>query len=75
MGSKVDKYFLGGLCYTRPEDDGETFDELIADHCDVHMEMMDDKTLWIGIRRAGIPEEVHVTISAKGNLAVVVNEA
>ena len=75
MGSKVDRQFMTGLVYTRPEDDGITFDELIGSHVDVHMEMMDDRTLWIGIRRAGIKDEVHVTVSAKGNLAVKVQEA
>lgn len=74
-GSKVDKTLMGGLVYTRLEDDGGEFDELFADHCDVHMEMMDGKTLWIGIRRTGIEDEVHVTITSRSALSVEVNEA
>ena len=66
--------FMAGLVYTRPDDAG-AFDELIADHIDVHMEMMNDKTLWIGIRRAGFKDEVHVTVTANSNLSVNVNEA
>lgn len=68
------KKFMNGLVWTRP-DERDQFDELFANHIDVHMEMMDDKTLWIGLRRAGIDDEVHVTISAAGKLAITAHEA
>ena len=41
----------------------------------VHFEMMDDKTLWIGLRPNGTDDEVHVTVSANGRLSVQAHEA
>lgn len=42
---------------------------------DVHFEMMDDRTLWIGLSFPGRDEEVHVTVTANGDLSVLVHEA
>jgi hypothetical protein len=67
-------FIANGLAEVRFDEKGK-FDELCIDGCNVHFEMMDDKTLWIGIRPLGRDEEVHVTVSAKGNLSVIANEA
>lgn len=66
--------FVGGRVYTRPDYRGQ-FDELIATRCDVHMEMMDDNTLWIALRPKGRKDEVHVTVSARGKLKITAFDA
>lgn len=75
MAAEVDKRFIDGKIFTRPEPSG-AFDELIAKAADVHMEMMDDSTLWIGLSYDGVQEEVHVTISVpRGKLNIAVHSA
>jgi len=72
------KDLLGGKIVLRPDDRGE-FDELLlmeGDDCRVHMEMMSDDTLWIGIYPKDEKNDcVHVTISANGKLRIVAHEA
>lgn len=74
MGKHIDKTWVDGKIFTRPDEAG-AFDELIASGVFVHMEMMDDKTLWIGLAFPDRKEEVHVTIKAAGKLSVIANEA
>jgi hypothetical protein len=66
--------FLGGKVTTSLDSRGE-FDELFADAPHVHMEMMDDKVLWIGLTYKGEDDEVHITISARGKLTINVHRA
>ena len=61
----------------RPDDRGE-FDELMlydaSGECIVHFEMMDDNQLWIGLSLPGTEDEIHVNISARGKLKIMVRE-
>ena len=64
----------GQLCTLRPADDG-SFDELLAYCVNVYFEMMDDKTVWIGLY--SLKDEnliAHVTVSAAGKLKINVND-
>jgi hypothetical protein len=74
LGKHIDKTWVDGKIFTRPDEAG-AFDELVAAGPFVHMEMMDDKTLWIGLAFPDRKEEVHVTISAASKLSVIANEA
>ena len=67
--------FIDAKIFTRPDDTTGAFDELIAAGPFVHMEMMSDNTLWIGLSFPDRKEEVHVTVSARGKLSVIANEA
>lgn len=53
-------------------DDRGRFDELFASGAHVHMEMLDDKTLWIGLDKG--PRHARVVISAKSPLAILVED-
>jgi len=55
----------------RPDERGN-FDELLAKGISVHMEMMDDKTLWIGLDKG--ERHARVVISAKGPLRIFVED-
>ena len=69
-----EKKFLARRVEVRFDDDGK-FDELCTDACGIHFEMMDNKTLWIGLTIPGQDDEVHVTVSSRGNLSVSAFEA
>lgn len=69
-----DKKFIIDGVEVRYDSDG-AFDELCCEKTDVHFEMMDDKTLWIGLSFPGRKEEVHVTVSAAGRLSVSAHPA
>ena len=55
----------------RPDERGD-FDEVVADRAKVHIEMMDDKTLWMSIRSG--KKEYHIWVSAKSTLRIGVND-
>lgn len=59
---------LGGKVVLRTDDTGE-FDELLLmddDKCRIHMEMMNDGCLWMGIHPKGEKDRVVVWVNAKG---------
>ncbi len=59
-------------CELRPEPNGK-FDELWAQNCDVHMEMMDGNCLWIGVYPRGkdkAKSRMVVWIRAKKDLEI-----
>lgn len=70
----VGEVFLDGKVSMRPDSNG-TFDELFADGCDIHIEMMSDKQFWMAIRYPGKDDEVHVTVTSRGKLSVEAHEA
>ena len=76
MNSKT--FLLNGKIELRPGPEGE-FDELLTAEgvrCAVHFEMMDDKTLWIGLYLNGHPHDcVHVRVSSRGKLKIIAEEA
>lgn len=55
----------------RPDERGK-FDELLAVGVHVHMEMLDDKTLWIGLDKGR--RHARVVISANGPLRILVED-
>jgi hypothetical protein len=75
--------FLGGKVVLRP-DEGGGFDELLlmeGDECRVHMEMMDDNNLWIGIYPKGEEygegkngRSFRVSIGARDKLRILAEE-
>lgn len=76
-GSEQD--LLQGNIVLRPDDKGD-FDELLmmdGEHCLVHAETMDDKTLWIGFYPKGYEaaERVVMWVSVKkGKLHITAEE-
>lgn len=68
---------LKGKIKLRPGPEGE-FDELLTAegvHCAVHLEMMNDKTLWIGLYMGEGKDCVHVYVKSRGKLKIIADEA
>lgn len=63
-----------GKAEVRFDDRGE-FDELCIKSASVHLEMMDDTTLWIGFDIPGEEYPVHVWVSARGKLRIKAMDA
>lgn len=57
----------------RKDDRGE-FDELIANNCMFHAEMMSDNQLWIGISDAKDEVLWMMTVTAKGKLSITAEQ-
>lgn len=71
-----DEELFGGAVILRPHQDG-SFDELVlmdGTECRVHMEMMRDNCLFIGIYPRGTRERVAMWIEARGKLNVRVEK-
>lgn len=51
----------------RPGSEGE-FDEVVAWDCNIHIEMMDDKTFWMSVSKG--KEEYHIVVSADSKLKI-----
>lgn len=49
----------------RRNDDG-TLDEIVATGCDIHLEMLDDNLVWIGIYKDGYRQVVNITARKGG---------
>lgn len=65
---------LGGAVVLRRGDDAGRFDELVAKGVDLHIEMMDDDTMWMSIQAPNAVGNVTVLVIAKSDLSVSVTE-